>query len=159
MYKYLMRVRAYKKDVELTDEIIAAIKDCIEKTNAKDNAQNRGYVFKYEGKLDNYNISICLVSNVSVVPTRALASITTTLVKSYPEITEKLKYCKNVLKGEEIKSGTEDFSNIDSATVIKTVIDIYYGQDASKKNKKLAREYSEKIKDLVVEYLEQTSHK
>ncbi len=159
MYQYLMKVRAYKKDVELKDEFITAIKDCIEKTNNKDNAQNRGYVFKYEGQIDSYSIKISLLSNVSVVPTRALASITTTLVKDYPEITDTLKYCNNVLKGEELKSSKEDFSNISPDTIVKTVFDIYYGQETNKKNKKLAREYSEKIKDIVVSYLEQTSHK
>lgn len=152
---YYMNVRAYKKHVELDDEIIAAIKTSITAANAKPNARNKGYCFELIEKVDPYTIKIHLTAQVSVQPTRALASVTTSLVQDYPGIAEKLKVKKNVFKASEIQSESkiEDYSNIDQKEVLKTVIDIYMN------NNKTAREYQDKIKDIIVSYKQETTSK
>ena len=157
MYNYLLNVSAANKKAILNEEITTAIKNACQDANGTTNSIRHGRNFSYITQIDEYTVQLRLKSNTSIIATRAISSITRALIRICPtELLKPLQYNGSLLTAtviEEFEEGCKTFENRPPHEIVKTVIEIFFGQASLGKNdKKIAKEAADKIKDVVVGY-------
>lgn len=157
MYNYLLNVSAANKKVILNEELTIAIKNACQNANSTTNSIRYGRNFSYITQIDEYTVQLRLKSNTPVIATRAISSITRALIRiCSAELLEPLQYNGSLLTAtviEEFEEGYKAFENLPPHEIVKTVIEIFFGQTLLGKNdKKIAKAAADKIKDVVVDY-------
>jgi hypothetical protein len=157
-----MAVTAANKKVPIDNHIEAAIKQACAKANKSTNSIRYGRKFEYINRSDSYTIQLRLQSDNSIIPTRAISSITRALCRLLPsEDLMPLKYNGSILNAsliEEHKDIAPDYNNMEPCEIVKTVIEVFFGQAPMKNsNKEAARKAAEQIRNIIIEYKNNTS--
>lgn len=157
MYNYLLNVTASNKKAAFDDEIINAIKAACEEANSSTNSIRYGRTFSFESQIDKYTVQLRLISDTATIATRTISSITRALIRTCPaEKLEPLKYNGSLLTATvaaEYEEGAEAYANLAPYEVVQAVIEIFFGQASlGNKDKKIAKNAADQIKDIVSSY-------
>lgn len=160
MYNYLMNVTAANKKYPINETINHAIKKACNDANESTNSIRFGRKFTYIQRLDEYTIQLRLQSDNSIIPTRAVSSITRALFRLYSaEELDPLKYNGSILNAtviEEYEEKSNNYNNMEPHEIVETVIEVFFGQASMKnKNKELSRKAAEQIREIIINYKNQ----
>lgn len=164
MYNFLLNVTGSKKKAVFDEYLINMIKKACEEANSSTNSLRYGRTFSYESQIDEHTVQLRLLSDTSIVATRAISSITRALIRICPqEKLESLKYNSSLLTAtivEEHEEGIEVYSNMDPCEIVQSVIEIFFGQKVLGNNdKKFAKDAAKQIKKIVMDYKNNTRQK
>lgn len=155
MYVYTLSISMAEKKLPISDEFIEVFKDACNQSNNTLNSKRNGRKFTYVSRIgdDNLHIKVLLESQTSVIPTRAISSITRALLKS--SLSDELS--KHVYKGCIITASVIDepeptFKNMDKSEILQTVIEIFLGNLPSNTEKDNAKIAAERIREIVIDY-------
>ena len=146
-----------EKGLKITDEFLDEFIKACQTANQTQNSRRNGRKFKFIERIDEYSIKVLLESYTSVIPTRAISSITRALLRS--EMAEELQ--KHQYKGSIIIATTLDnenemsFSNLDDYEIVQSVIEIFFGTFSYNKDKEVAKNSAKQIRDVVISFKNQ----
>lgn len=161
MYNYLLDVTAANKKVEITKELEIAIIEACQDANTTTNSRRYGREFSFVSRIDSCTLRLRLKAEEPVIATRAISSITRALIRIYDaDKLESLKYNGSILNAtiaNENEEPSDIYSNLGPHKIVQSVIEIFFGQDDKRnKDKKVAKEAAEKIKNIVIDYKSRT---
>ena len=150
MFEYNLSV-TLSDNSNLSDTIIDLIKKSAEEANSRTNALRKGRCFKIGELIDSTHIEVQLLSDTEVIPSRALTAL------SRSNILDDHIYRGCVLKSETIKTSCNiNITNISDVQLLTTITEMVFGQtNMNNRDKKLSREYTEKIRSIMLEYINQ----
>lgn len=157
MFKYTLSVAMADNSLSINDPSIAnLLKKAIDLTNQSKNSIIKGRFYKLSNPIDKTHARIVLKSNTEVIPTRAISSLSRSLIAvDKDNVISSYRGC--ILQSTILEDKPEKES-ISDVELIQTLISMAFGQAQIKSNKEkeLAKEYISKIRGLVIEYLSQT---
>lgn len=157
MFEYNLSV-SLSDSSTLNDEIIDILKKSADEANSRTNALRKGRFFKIGKLIDPSHISVQLISDSEVIPSRALTALSRSMISlDTDNILKEHFYRGCVLKSELIKSSFNiNIANISDVQLLTTITEMIFGQtNMNNRDKKLSREYTEKIRKLTLEYINQ----
>ncbi|MCU6747472.1 MULTISPECIES: hypothetical protein [Lachnospiraceae] len=161
MYSYILDVTAANKKIPLTEEFEHAIAEACQNANTTTNSQRYGREFRFISRIDPYTIRLGLKAEKAVIATRAISSITRALIRTYDtDKLETLKYNGSILNAtvaEQHEDAAEIYINLEPYEILQSVTEIFFGQGKKRnKDKKVAEEAADKIKQIVIDYKSRT---
>ena len=157
MFEYNLSV-SLSDSSNLNDEIIDLMKKSVVEANSRRNALIKGRCFKMGELIDSSHIAIQLLSNSEVIPSRALSALSRSMIAlDSDNILDDHIYRGHVLKSETVKSSCNiNITNISDVQLLTTITEMVFGQtNMNNRDKKLSREYTEKIRSIMLEYINQ----
>lgn len=159
MYIYTLEVSMADKDLLFDDQLVAALKEAIDIANKSFSATRYNRTIEFIRKSEDSTFVILKMSSRdSINPTRSISSLSRALVKNENEKKSGLldghiiNSCVFNTKATETHS--ESISNLNPTEIVQEVVSIVLGQKyLNDKETKLAKETSQKIKDIVLEYV------
>lgn len=156
MFKYTLSVAMADDSLSINDPSIAnLLKKAIDLTNQSKNSIMKGRFYKLSDPIDETHARIVLKSNTEVIPTRAISSLSRSLIAvDKDNVISSYRGC--ILQSTILKDKPEKES-ISDVELIQALISMVFGQTQIKSNKEkeLAKEYINRIRGLVIEYLSQ----
>lgn len=157
MFEYNLSVSMADSNLSITEpKIIKLLKDAIELTNKSRNSKLKGRFFSLcDIPIDETHVKITLKSDTEVIPTRALSSLSRAIIAiDEHDIIHTYRHCvfnAFILDDVNIK---QKVSNISDVEIITNITEMIFGQlSMNNRDKKLSREYTEKIREIVIEYI------
>lgn len=158
MYIYDLSVAMSKQELPLDDSLVNAIKEAIEIANVSFSAVRYGRNLEYMGKIDDYHLHIRMESKEDVNASRSLSGLARALVKNEQSknstLLEKYIYNNSVFNAHLISVFEDAVSHISDCQMMQELISMTFNQASmNNRDKKLSREYTEKIRKIVIEYI------
>ncbi|MCM1431992.1 MAG: hypothetical protein NC180_11070 [Muribaculaceae bacterium] len=162
MYIYELNVAMAKQELPLNDTLINAIKEAIEISNMSFSSTRYGRKLEYIDKIDDYHFHIKMKSKDNINASRSLSSLARALVKNEQNknsmLLEKYIYNGSVFNTQLISSSKDACSHISDCQMLQELISMTFNQTTmNNRDKKLSREYTEKIREIVIEYINKKS--
>lgn len=159
MLEYVLSVALADNSRSINEPSIRdLLKEAIVLTNQSQNSKKRGRFFELcEGLVDETHAKIVLKSNTDVAPTRALSGLSRALITvDRDNIISSYRGC--IFQATVLEGQLEESKNISDVELAQTLITMIFGQTQirSNKGKDLAKDYIDKIRALVTDYLSQT---
>ena len=157
MFEYNLSV-TLSDNSNLSDTIIDLIKKSAEEANSRTNALRKGRSFKIGELIDSTHIEVQLLSDTEVIPSRALTALSRSMITlDSANILDDHIYRGCVLKSETIKTSCNiNITNISDVQLLTTITEMVFGQtNMNNRDKKLSREYTEKIRSIMLQYINQ----
>lgn len=155
MFEYNLSV-SLSDNSTLNDKIIDIMKKSADEANSRTNALRKGRFFKIGELIDSSHISVQLISDSEVIPSRALTALSRSMIAiDTKNILEEHFYRGCVLKSEiVVTSKNVNITNISDVQLLTTLTEMLFGQtNMNNRDKKLSREYTEKIRSIMLEYI------
>lgn len=155
MFEYNLSV-SLSDNSTLNDKIIDIIKRAADEANSRTNALRKGRCFKIGELIDSSHILVQLISDSEVIPSRALTALSRSMLAiDTGNILEEHFYRGCVLKSEIMKTSNDvNIINISDVQLLTTLTEMIFGQtNMNNRDKKLSREYVEKIRLVTLEYI------
>ncbi|MCM1284223.1 MAG: hypothetical protein NC242_11425 [Roseburia sp.] len=151
-----------KQELPLNDTLINAIKEAIEISNMSFSSTRYGRKLEYIDKIDDYHFHIKMKSKDNINASRSLSSLARALVKNEQNknsmLLEKYIYNGSVFNTQLISSSKDACSHISDCQMLQELISMTFNQTTmNNRDKKLSREYTEKIREIVIEYINKKS--
>ena len=157
MFEYNLSV-TLSDNSNLSDTIIDLIKKSAKEANSRTNALRKGRCFKIGELIDSTHIEVELLSDTEVIPSRALTALSRSMITlDSANILDDHIYRGCVLKSETIKTSCNiNITNISDVQLLTSITEMVFGQtNMNNRDKKLSREYTEKIRSIILEYINQ----
>ncbi len=157
MFEYNLSV-SLSDNADLNDRIVDLMQKSVTEANSRRNALTKGRCFKIGEFIDSSHIAIQLLSNSEVIPSRALSALSRSMIAlDSDNILDDHIYRGCVLKSEIIKTSCNiNITNISDVQLLTTITEMVFGQtNMNNRDKKLSREYTEKIRSIMLEYINQ----
>lgn len=158
MFSYELSIAMADSNLSINDPSIAnLLKQAIALTNQSKNSKTKGRMFELSpDPIDETHVRIILKSNTEVIPTRAISSLSRSMI-AIDEANIISSYRGCIFRSVLLEDHSEKTKNISDVELAQTLISMIFGQSQIKstKEKELAREYIEKIRSLVTEYISQ----
>ena len=156
MFRYELSIAMADDNLSINDPSIAnLLKQAITLTNQSKNSKIKGRMFELSpDPIDETHARIMLKSNTEVIPTRAISSLSRTLIAiDEDNIISSYRGC--IFQSVLLENQSEKAKNISDVELAQTLISMIFGQAQIKSNKEkeLAKEYIKKIRSIVTEYL------
>ena len=145
-------------ETENLDKIIDLIKKSAEEANSRTNALRKDRCFKIGELIDSTHIEVQLLSDTEVIPSRAMTALSRSMITlDSANILDDHIYRGCVLKSETIKTSCNiNITNISDVQLLTSITERVFGQtNMNNRDKKLSREYTEKIRSIMLEYINQ----
>ena len=139
-------------------KIIDLIKKSAEEANSRTNALRKDRCFKIGELIDSTHIEVQLLSDTEVIPSRALTALSRSMITlDSANILDDHIYRGCVLKSETIKTSCNiNITNISDVQLLTSITERVFCQtNMNNRDKKLSREYTEKIRSIMLEYINQ----
>lgn len=158
MFVYTLSVAMADSELSIHDPaIMDLLKKAVILTNQSKNSRLKGRRFELSpDPIDEKHVQIILKSNSEVIPTRALSSLSRALIAVDQEnIVSSYKKC--IFQSALLEKSSGKARNLSDVELIQTLLSMVFGQAQIKSNKEkeLAKDYVNKIRGLVTEYLSQ----
>ncbi len=155
MFIYTLSISMAEKNYPISDEFIEIFKSACEEANETINSIRNGRKFTYVSRIgdDNLSIKVILESQTSVIPTRAISSITRALLRS--TLADELRlheYKGCIITASTLDESKPTFINMNDSEIVQSVIEIFFGQLPSNKEKANAKEAAKQIREIVIDY-------
>lgn len=159
MFVYNILVSMSDPKLSISDsKIIILLKKAIQEVNSSKNSRIKGRFFELGEIADEKHINIILKSNTEVVPTKAMSSISRAILSID---TEKIitTYRGCVFYSEQIPNPISKSTSLTDVELLQELTALIFGQHKldAHKDKNLAREYTEKIRSLVLDFIQKKS--
>ena len=157
MFEYILSV-SLSDNSTLNNTIIDMMKKAAHEANSRTNALRKGRFFKIGELIDSSHIAVQLLSDSEVIPSRALTALSRSLIAIDTEnLLEKHLYRGCVFKSEIMKTSENvNITNISDVQLLTTITEMLFDQtNMNNRDKKLSREYVEKLRSTVLEYINQ----
>lgn len=157
MFEYNLSV-SLSDNSTLNDKIIDMMKRSADEANSRTNALRKGRCFKIGELIDSSHILVQLISDSEVIPSRALTALSRSMIAIDTEnILEEHIYRRCVLKSEIMKTSKNvNITNISDVQLLTTLTEMLFDQtNMNNRDKKLSREYTKKIRSIMLEYINQ----
>lgn len=157
MFEYNLSV-SLSDNSTLNENIINIMKKSAYEANSRTNALRKGRYFKIGNLIDASHISVQLISDSEVIPSRALTALSRSMIAiDTDNILEEHIYRGCVLKSETIKTSSDiNVTSISDVQLLTTLTEMIFGQtNMNNRDKRLSREYTEKIRSVMIEYINQ----
>lgn len=159
MFEYYIEMKMAAKNLPIDPALAKEIiESAIPAANASLSSIRNHRVISFEKRLDDYTFLLKLTSKEKVNATRSLSSLSNALLngKMGEYIAENAVYNGCVLSAKVIKEDFSTVTNIPDIRILNEVAAILFAKTEMKpKEKELARRYEEKLRSLVVEYINQ----
>lgn len=158
MFIYDLSVAMAKQESPIDDFLIEAIKEAIQISNLSFSSVRYGRKLEYMGQIDDYHMHIRMESQEDVNASRSLSGLARALVKNErgkgSSLLEKYIYNSSVFNTRLISGFEDAVSYISDCQMVQEIISMTFNQAVmNNRDKKLSREYSEKIRKTVIEYI------
>lgn len=155
MFKYNLSVSMSDSSLKITDEIKQLMIVAAEEANSRRNASRKGRVFQINELIDEYRINVCLFSDTEVVPTRALSALSRSMISLDSNgILEGHYYRGCVLNASILTSSEETTTSISDVQMLQEITALIFDRTSlNNRDKKLAKDTTEAIRKLVINYL------
>lgn len=155
MFIYTLSISMAEKNYPISDEFIEIFKNACNESNETINSIRNGRKFTYISRIgdDNLNIKVVLESQTSVIPTRAISSITRALLRS--SLADELRlheYKGCIITASILDESEPTFTNMDDSEIVQSIIEIFFGQFPSNKDKTNAKDAAKQIREIVIDY-------
>lgn len=159
MYEYKLSVSLSDTTLKINKKIKDLIIKSAEEANSRRNAISKGRFFKILDLIDDYHIEIILFSNSEVVPTRSLSALSRSMLSLDSEgILEGHCYRGCVLNAELLSSKEQNKTNISDVEILQEIAAMLFDRTSlNNREKNMAKEASEKIKKIVIDYINKKS--
>lgn len=158
MYIYDLSISMADKELIFDEKLISAIKSAIAEVNASISARRSGRVIEYIKQLTQNSIHLRLTSADPLAPTRTVSAVSRTLLRNERDLLEKHIVNSCIFSSRLISQSTSNNTDdLDPIQLVQEVVAIVLGQFADNKQRNLAKEASDQIKEVVLRYLDRKS--
>lgn len=155
MFEYKLSVSMADSNICINDTTIKKLLiEAIQKVNCTRNSRLKGRIFKLNPEpIDDKHVEITLTSNTEVIPTRALSSLARAILDVDTDNT--LTSHRGCIFNSSVITNQENIlSNISDVEMMQELQSMVFGQlNMNNRDKQLSREYTQKIRTLVIEYI------
>ena len=159
MYEYRLRVQMSDESLQIDEGLFALFEKAAAEANSRKNAAQKGRSFKILERLDDHHVLVSLRSNDEVTPTRALSALSRSMIAL--DLEGRLEgHCHRgcVLKAELIEGGKEGVTILSDVQLLQEITEMLFGRTSlNNRDKALAKEAAEAIREEVLRYLNQKS--
>lgn len=143
----------------LNDEMLDLIKRGVAEANSRRNALRKGRHFIYKGVIDSVHFHIVLQSDSEVIPSRALSALTRSVINIDDKNKIKHHIYRNALFNTvELPTSHSYVSSLSDIEMLQELTSMIFGQSVmTLKNKNLTHTTVEKIRSIIIEYINQKS--
>lgn len=155
MFEYKLSVSMADSSISINDITIKKLLiEAIQKVNCTRNSRLKGRIFKLTPEpIDDKHVEITLTSNAEVIPTRALSSLARAILEVDTDNT-LTSYRGCIFNSSVITNQENILSNISDVEMMQELQSMVFGQlNMNNRDKQLSREYTQKIRILVIEYI------
>ena len=155
MFEYKLSVSMADSSISINDITIKKLLiEAIQKVNCTRNSRLKGRIFKLTPEpIDDKHVEITLTSNTEVIPTRALSSLARAILEVDTDNT-LTSYRRCIFNSSVITNQENILSNISDVEMMQELQSMVFGQlNMNNRDKQLSREYTQKIRILVIEYI------
>ena len=155
MITYNLEVSFADSKLEITDEIEKIIAECTKPANETTVSQREKRTFTVTGRKDENTIFIQIITRNPVNPTRSLS----TLARRVLENDAMSKILKghtpngSVFKAKLINSTDSEITYLPDTEIVSNVVSIFFKNDYTSREKEIAETAAEKIRDIVIDYV------
>lgn len=158
MIFYTLNVKRGNKNLAISDELANAIQSAVKDASDTPNSKRKGRYFEYIGRKDEKTVRIRLVSETPINATRAIQSITRSLLRNYEDKEELIAsaYCGNILNAEieETANEASRIMNLDDNEVIEEVFKVFYSRNKLDiVQRRRAKKAADDISQIILDYL------
>ena len=155
MFKYDLSVSMSDTALKINDEIRNLMMRAASEANSRRNASRKGRVFQILDLIDENHIRVRLLSDTEVLPTRALSALSRSMISLDSKgILEGHCYRGCVLNASVLDSEEERTTVISDVQMLQEITAMLFDRTSlNNREKKLAKEASEKIRNIVIDYL------
>lgn len=155
MFEYKLSVSMADSTISINDTTIKKLLiEAIQRVNCTRNSRLKGRVFKLTPEpIDDNHVQITLTSNTEVIPTRALSSLARAILDvDTDNILTSYRGC--IFNSSVIANQENILSSMSDVEMMQELQSMVFGQlNMNNRDKQLSREYTEKIRILVIEYI------
>lgn len=155
MFEYKLSVSMADNRVSINDTAIKKLLiEAIQAVNCTRNSRLKGRVFKLASEpIDEKHAEITLTSSTEVIPTRALSSLARAIL--YVDTDNILTSHRGCIFNSSVITNQENIlSSISDVEMMQELQSMVFGQlNMNNRDKHLSREYTQKIRALVIEYI------
>ena len=160
MFKYILTVSMADEQLSITDPMIMSLLRCaITKTNSSKNSKLKGRHFELASNyIDKDHVNIILKSNNEVIPSRAMSSLSRAIIaEDKNNIISSYRGC--IFNSKLTSNQIVKTANLSDVELLQEIIAMVFGQQnlRNNKDKALARKYTDKIRSLIIEYIQSKS--
>ena len=155
MYEYALVV-SLADTSEITPDIENLIRNAAAEANSRTNASRKGRHFNIGKMINSTHISVQLLSDNEVIPSRALSALSRAMISlDTTGILDGHSY-RGCILSSDLKNAPSDnkITSISDVQMLNTITEMLFGQkNMNYRDKQLSRDYSKKIRKLAIEYL------
>lgn len=143
----------------LDDKLLNLIQRGVAEANSRRNASRKGRHFIYKGVIDPVHFHIILQSDSEVIPSRALSALTRSMLDiDDSNVVRQHIYRNSLFSTMELPKTYSHVSNLSDIEMVQELTSMIFGQSAmTQKNRNLSRNTVEKIRSIVIDYINQKS--
>lgn len=159
MYEYYIEMKMAMKNFRINSDLEKEIVDyAMPSANSSLSSIRNNRTISFVKRIDEYTLLIKLTSKDKVNATRSLSSLSYALLngKMSDYVSQNAVYNGCVINSKVVKEEISTITNVSDINILNEVATILFAKtDMKPKEKELAREYEEKLRYLIVEYLNQ----
>lgn len=159
MYEYYIEMKMAMKNFPINSHLEKEIVDyAMPSANSSLSSIRNNRTISFVKRIDEYTLLIKLTSKDKVNATRSLSSLSYALLngKMSDYVSQNAVYNGCVINSKVVKEEISTITNVSDINILNEVATILFAKtDMKPKEKELAREYEEKLRYLIVEYLNQ----
>lgn len=154
MHEYNLCV-SISDNTEITNNLYSLILNAANEANSRQNAIRNGRNIRVGDLIDSKHVHITIVSKEEVIPSRALTALSrSVLALDSDNLLDGHCYRGCVFNSSLIASDEKHIIIKNDCELLTTITEMIFGQQTmNNRDKKLSREYTEKLRNLVVDYL------
>lgn len=158
MYIYDLEITMARKNIPLTEKLVATIKEAIDIANNSFSAIRYQRTIEFINQIDDYKIHIRMCSKDPINPTRSISSLSRALVKNECEkksdILNEYIYNGSVFISKLIGENHKVSTYISETEMVREIISMAFDQKTmNNRDKDLSNKCIHDIKDIVLYYI------
>ncbi|MGN1159429.1 MAG: hypothetical protein ACI4SE_04455 [Lachnospiraceae bacterium] len=161
MFIYHLSVSMSDDTLEISPEILDLMTSAATEANNRRNASRKGRKFEIKDLIDHKHVHIVLSSDTAVIPSRALSALSRSMIaldKNKLLLGHDYRGC--ILNTTVISSGEHEVTAITDVELLHTITDMIFGQNTmNNRDKKLARDLSDDLRTIAINFINNRSQK
>lgn len=160
MYIYDLSISMADKELIFDETLISAIERAIAEVNASISARRSGRLIEFIKQLTQNSIQLRLTSSDPLNPTRTISAVSRALLRNESDLLQGHVVNSCIFSSRIIAQSTSNNTDdLDPIQLVQEVVAIVLGQEylADNKQRNLAKEASDEIKEVVLRYLDRKS--
>lgn len=155
MIQYRLAVKMADTSMKITDKMMDIISTCTNAANDTIVSKREKRTFEVVGRKDEYTIFVTLTSRDPVIPSRSLSTLTRKVLENHYMSSILVGHTPNgcVFKATIESENQITITNKTDTEIVSEVVSIFFDRSLSPKAKDLSSDAAEKIREIVIQYL------